>query len=221
MLKIEDIYYNKTTRYTSKWSHYFELYEQYFHKFRFKEPVVLEIGVDNGGSMEMWAEYFGSDDDHPCEIIGIDNRLKVTDLDIYGTSILHGEQGDPNFWDKFNQEQGPMDIVIDDGSHYSNHQILSFEKLFPHMNDGGIYFVEDTHSSYMDTFYGELKGSWTFIEYCKNIIDTLHEDHYSVTTLYPWMRWIKGIHFYDSVVVIEKGLRVKNHVTYSHRELAV
>lgn len=221
MLQIEDIYYNETTRYTSKWSHYFELYEKYFNKFVGCSPTVLEIGVDNGGSMEMWHHYFHNQLPYP-KIIGIDNRPKVRVLDLPNTTILYGEQGDPAFWDNFNQEHGSMDIVIDDGSHYSNHQILTFEKLFPQLNDDGVYFVEDTHSSYMPVFYGELKGRWTFIEYCKNLIDVLHQDHYETDqTIHPWMRWIKGIHFYDSVVVIEKGLRAKNHVTYSHRETAI
>lgn len=219
MLEIEDIYYNKTTRYTSKWSNYFELYEQYFHKFIGENPVVLEIGVDNGGSMEMWHHYFGSG----CSIVGIDNRPKLTSVDLPDTEIIYGEQGDPRFWDNFVAASPNLDIVVDDGSHYSNHQILTFEKLFPHMNEGGVYFVEDTHSSYMDTFYGGLKQRHTFIEYCKNIIDILHADHYvSDQTIHPWMRqYIKGIHFYDSVVIIEKELRPKNHVTYSHREIAI
>jgi len=218
MDNILDIYYNKTTRYTSKWSNYFEIYDRYFSKFVGKKPVVLEIGVDNGGSMEMWHHYFGEN----SQIIGVDNRPKITFLDLPNTHIIYGNQGDSHFWDNFVSSSVNLDVVIDDGSHYSNHQILTFEKLFPCMNEGGVYLVEDTHASYMDTFYGGLRERHTFIEYCKNLIDVLHEDHYTCDQISKeWMRNIHSIHFYDSVVVIEKKLREKNHVTYVHRDKAI
>ena len=43
-----------------KWEHYFEIYHRHFSKF-INQPVdVLEIGVQSGGSLEMWRAYFGA-----------------------------------------------------------------------------------------------------------------------------------------------------------------
>ena len=231
MNRIEEIYYNKTTKYTSKWSNYFDIYDTWFSKFVDKNPFVLEIGVDNGGSLQMWNEYFGKD----CYLYGIDNRPKFdynnTEeyLGFYA-KLFVGDQGDQDFLNLVNDYVGgnhkgnienTFDIVIDDGSHWMWHQILTFETLFPKMREGGIYLVEDTHSSYMNIFGGKYKQPHTFIEYCKNIIDVLHMDHFESTTDFPWTRHIKSIHFYDSVVVIEKGLRPKNSVTFANREKAM
>ncbi len=213
-MKTLDIYNDptKVTKYTSKWEQYFDIYDIWFHKFVGESPIVLEIGVDNGGSLQMWNHYFGEG----CFLYGLDIRPKVTaqELGLDNATILQGDQGNPDTWFK----NGPIDVVIDDGSHFSNHQIMTFEKIFPEMSNGGIYLVEDTHSSYMDTFNGGLKQSHTFIEYCKELIDILHADHYKHNALPEWIRYIKSIHFYDSVVVIEKGLRPKYQVTFTHRE---
>lgn len=231
MLEIEEIYYNEVTRYTSKWNHYFPLYERYFSKFRGQSPVVLEIGVDNGGSLEMWKKYFGP----TSNIIGVDNRPKVTSIE--GCSIVFGDQGNEIFWENFIAACPHIDIVIDDGSHYMAHQILTFEKLFPHLNEGGVYFCEDTHSSYWNDKVGNPPSAWggglmcdyTFIEYCKMIVDALHDDHIprespDFAYVRPFInkyRSIRGIHFYDSVVVAEKGLREKSFVTYTNRDKAI
>lgn len=225
---IEDIYYNQTTKYTSKWSNYFDIYEQWFQKFVNQHPTVLEIGVDNGGSLQMWNQYFG----YGCQIVGIDNRPKFDFLGPdehlgFFADLVIGDQGSSEFWDKFVKETTKLDIVIDDGSHFQEHQILTFVKLWPIMNEGGIYMVEDTHASYMSIFNGELGGPKTFISAMKECIDGLHVDHFD-SKEQRWIdefnkepfRSIKSIHFYDSVVVIEKGLRPKNNVTYANRSIA-
>ena len=231
MHKYKDIWYDQTkvTKYTSKWEQYYDVYETYFTKFVGKSPSVLEIGVDNGGNLEALYHYFGEG----TVLFGFDIRQKfnIEDLNIPSgaLSLFHGDQGSPESLDRFNdivvnKLSLPLDIILDDGSHYMDHQILTFKKLFPHMNDGGIYLVEDTHSSYMDIFGGKRGAPHTFIEYCKGIVDTLHEDHDPTAPEGGWQsregnlyRNIKSIHFYDSVVVIEKGLRQKYQVTYTHR----
>lgn len=206
------------TMYTSKWSHYFDLYDRYFSKFRYQKPVVLEIGVDNGGSMQLWRNFFG----FGSKIYGFDIRPKVHFDDMI---ILQGDQGNPEYLDSLVNMLPHFDIVIDDGSHFSEHQILTFKKLFPHMNEGGVYFVEDTHSSYMDTFNGNRHRPDTFINWCKGIVDILHEDYDNTAPTDGWKgrdsnlyRHIDSIHFHDSVIVFDKKLRPKNEVTYVHRD---
>lgn len=42
-----------------KWHHDFEIYDRHFTRYRGRSPVVLEIGVSQGGLLQMWREYFG------------------------------------------------------------------------------------------------------------------------------------------------------------------
>lgn len=230
MKNIENIYYNKTTRYTSKWSNYFDVYERHLEKFVNNNPIVLEIGVDNGGSLQMWYEYFGKG----TMLIGIDNRPKF-DYDNtveylgFPANLFVGNQGDENFLEYVIQNSPKFDVIVDDGSHMQNHQILTFKKLWPHVSEGGVYIMEDTHASYMPIFGGKRGDNNTFIEWSKFIVDTLHEDHDSTSPEDGWQdrydplfyRSMYSIHYYDSVVVIEKKLRLKNCITYSNRDKAI
>lgn len=230
MKTTREIWENELTRYTSKWEHYFEIYDTWFAKFVGKSPVVVEIGIDCGGSIEGWNKFFGEG----TQIIGVDNRPKFQPFD--NISIAVGNQGDETFWEYFVSQCPPVDVVIDDGSHYMNDQIITFEKLFPHVKEGGVYFIEDTHSSYWNDKMGNPPSAWgggykephTFIEYMKNMVDVLHDDHIprespDFAYLRPFLnayRSVKAVHFYDSVVVVEKGLRPKYNVHYVNRELS-
>ena len=51
---------NNSGRVIHKWEHYFEIYDRHFNSFRNKEIVILEIGIFQGGSLQMWKNYFGS-----------------------------------------------------------------------------------------------------------------------------------------------------------------
>lgn len=220
MKKIRDVYENPslTTRYTSKWEQYFDVYDTYLQKFIGKNPVVLEIGIDNGGFLETLHHYLEN-----ATIYGVDIRPKVLDVGLDNVKIVQGDQGDSQFWNDFISKVPHFDIIIDDGSHFMHHQIETFEKLFTKMNPGGIYLVEDTHTSYMKEFNGGLRGNYTFIEYTKHIIDWLHLDHLGdqFMNANSFLREMDSIHFYDSMVVIEKSKtnpRPKYEPTYVHRE---
>src|SRR5690606_38439568 len=62
------VYLEHRGRTAHKWVHYLNLYERYLSQFRDREPVVLEIGVSDGGSLEIWREFFGP----TATICGID-----------------------------------------------------------------------------------------------------------------------------------------------------
>ena len=65
-----------------------------------------------------------------------------------------GNATNAEFIKKIIDEYGTFDIILDDGSHVNRDVILSFELLFPLLNDNGLYIVEDTicykHASYID-----------------------------------------------------------------------
>ena len=77
MNKLEDYFWNKKKKCEiHKWHHYFEIYENHFSRFIGKNPTVLEIGVQNGGSLEMWNYFF----DGECKIFGIDINEKCKNI---------------------------------------------------------------------------------------------------------------------------------------------
>ena len=86
-------------------------------------------------------------------------------------------------------------------------QIRTFEELFPYISKDGIYLCEDCLTSYWKKFGGGYKHEDSFIEYCKNLIDEINAWHSKTRHLKVtnFTKMGKSMHFYDSIVVIEKG----------------
>jgi hypothetical protein len=133
-----------TGRLVDKWSHYAPIYDRHFAKFVGRKINVLEIGIGHGGSLQIWKTYFGS----KAMIWGIDIDERCMEYGEDQIYILHGDQSNAEFWQNFNAMQNAWDIVIDDGSHDPFHQALSFKSLWPYMNPGGIFLIEDCHQRY-------------------------------------------------------------------------
>lgn len=187
-----------------KWSNYFDVYERHFARYKGKDIVVVEIGVSEGGSLSMWQSYFGKN----AKIIGIDINPECKRFETDNIKVMIGSQNDPVFLKNLLTKIPPIDILIDDGGHEMKQQILTFNILFQHVKSGGIYLCEDCHTSYWPEYGGGLKRRGTFIEFAKEKIDRLHAWHsrekdFRVDEL---TKTIKSIHFYDSIVVFEKGI---------------
>ena len=203
-----------------KLEHYLPLYEFWMGKFVGKSPKILEIGVNFGGSAQLWRDFFGEG----TQVVGVDaDTSNARNKDADYMTLVHGDQGSEDFWDDFLTNYFDFDIIIDDGSHENSHQILTLVKTFNSLKDGGIYLCEDTHTSYypngIRVSNGGYKNPDSFIEYSKNIIDVLHEEHTRFAigfgdfdgpkipqNLLDVFRKTRGIHFYDSMVFIEKDL---------------
>jgi len=185
-----------------KWSNYFDIYERYFEKFRHEKPNFLEIGVQYGGSLKMWHEYFGNG-----KIFGIDINPDCKKLENDNIKISIGSQNDKLFLEKFAKEIKTLDLIVDDGGHTMEQQINTFEILFPILSNGGIYICEDIESSYQNMYGGGPKRNGSFVEYCKNLIDVINANHSHFFTLKPskLSRQIEFIHFYNNMVVIKKN----------------
>lgn len=196
---------NSSNRLVHKWEHYFEIYDRYFSQYRGKEIHFLEIGVSQGGSLQMWKSYFGD----KAKIYGIDINPKCKTLEEENIEIFIGSQSDPVFLQKLKQELPPFDIILDDGGHTMEQQIVSFRELYSHVKPNGLYLCEDNHTSYLIKYGGGYKRRGTFIEFTKNLIDELHAFHSLQSGLQPtgFTKSAKSIHFFDGVVVIEKEPR--------------
>ena len=59
---------NNSGRFIYKWYHYFGVYERHFGAYRNRPIRLLEFGVYQRGSLQMWKHYFGPQ----AQIIGVD-----------------------------------------------------------------------------------------------------------------------------------------------------
>jgi cephalosporin hydroxylase len=206
---------NNGSKTINKWIHYFDIYERYFNQYVDKPILMIEIGVFKGGSIDMWKEYFGT----KSIIVGIDINPDCKSYEEDQIEIFIGSQDDENFLNSIKNKIGPIDIIIDDGSHMMEHQILTFKVLYDAVKENGIYLCEDTHTSYWGGYRGGYKRPDTFIEYSKNFIDDLHA--WYCNQLDPWKyigppskytTTLNAIHWYDSIVIFEKLPRTKSKI---------
>ncbi len=202
MNDLEAFFFCKDHRVITKWLHYFEVYERHFSKYRNQAPVVMEIGVFKGGSLQMWKDYFGEG----AQIIGIDIDENTKAFEEEQVSIEIGSQEDRDFLRHLKEKYPKVDVLIDDGGHTMNQQIITFEEMFPHISYGGTYLCEDLHTSYMRRFGGGYRNPDSYIEYSKNFIDYIHAWLREDAQLQPnqYSRTMHSLHYYDSVLVIEK-----------------
>lgn len=197
---------NRAARALDKWMHYFPIYTRHLERFRGKPVRVLEIGVYRGGGLHMWAHYLGAN----AAIVGLDIDEAAVRAVKGRFPVVLGDQADPDVLRGLNDEYGPFDIVIDDGGHTMEQQIVTIETLFPLLNDGGVFLVEDTHTSYWPSFGGELNAEGSFVEWSKPRIDDLHSRHHTGIDRHSiWATDLDGIHWYDSVVVLDKKHRFR------------
>lgn len=191
-------------RLMNKWKHYFEIYDRHFAPYRDRDVTILEIGVESGGSLDLWRAYFGP----KARIVGVDINPACKRFEAANTPVRIGSQGDPAFLEQLAAEFGPFDILVDDGSHTFEHQIQTFRSLYPHIRTDGLYCCEDLCTSYWEPeFGGGVRKPGTGIEFLKELIDEQnawfsregveHETDALAKTLY-------GIHFYPTLVIIEK-----------------
>jgi hypothetical protein len=210
--RLRDIFFKELTLSSDKWDPYFGVYDTYFNKFVGKSPVVVEVGVQGGGSLQMWEKYFGEG----AKITGIDIDVGIMmgprhDRPPYrsDTKLVIGDQGSIPFWDNFLQETPKIDVFIDDGGHTMEQQMITLEKVFPHIANGGVFICEDTHTSYYPWMNAGLRHPNSFIEYSKRLIDVIHYDHLQDKSMITdeVLQIYKGlvsVAFYDSMVVFLK-----------------
>lgn len=205
---IRDLFYAHEGNLIHKWDHYFDIYEKYFSHYRDQPVNMLEIGISHGGSLQLWKKYFGS----RAHIYAIDINPDCKKLQEENTTIFIGSQSDRSFLHNVMAQLPDIDIILDDGGHTMEQQIVSFETLYLKVKEGGLYVVEDTHTSYWSEFHGGLRKPGTFIEYSKNLIDKMYENHLHEgnSLIYDDIsKNINSVAFYDSIVVFEKQLRKK------------
>lgn len=196
----------------SKYHNYTEVYARYFSPLK-NEPIkFLEIGLHKGASVKLWESYFRNADLH-----FIDITFQNIEYHSHRSHYHLVNQEDPAELQAFIQKTGGhFDIIIDDGGHTMQQQIISFQQLFPHLRSGGMYVIEDLHTSYWREFGGGNHKKTT-VAFLKGLIDdvnyvgyhTKRANHKGITPsntsdLTYYRQYISSLHFYDSMVVIFK-----------------
>jgi 23S rRNA U2552 (ribose-2'-O)-methylase RlmE/FtsJ len=164
---IKDLF-NLSKNKSRKWEKYFSIYEEIFKDYKNKDITFVEIGVHNGGSLNIWKSYFSKN----SRIIGIDINPDCKKFAKEGIEIFIGNQSNPIFWKDFFNKVGKVDIILDDGGHTNLDQITTTVSATDKINDGGLLVIEDTHSSYFDVYNSSNKFS--FVEFSKKIIDDIN-----------------------------------------------
>src|SRR5262249_36280774 len=163
---------------SDRWYSYIENYDDVFHQFRDKPIYLLEIGIQNGGSLSIWAEYFASAN----KIVGCDIDQKCADLrfDDQKICLVIGDATSEAARRDVLKHATKLDIIIDDGSHIPRDIIKTFMNFFPYLTDGGIYVVEDLHCSYWDNYSGGLFHPFSSISFFKLLVDVINYEHWGV-----------------------------------------
>lgn len=216
---ISSLHLSKTDKVSDKWESYLDFYDSLFAPLCDSPVSLLEIGVQNGGSLETWAEFFqegrhivGCDIDPKC------GQIKYDDPRI---SVIVGDANSNAAHQAIQAIAPQYDIIIDDGSHVSIDILNAFVNYFPLVKPGGYYIVEDTHTLYDDGFGGGILNEFGAYAFFKKLVDVVNfqfwRDQLSINTylrtFFPLKSlpsfisegWVDSIEFRNSIITIRKA----------------
>ncbi|WP_262966380.1 class I SAM-dependent methyltransferase [Methylobacter psychrophilus] len=173
---LTELYQESSGKVSLKWELYLKEYDRMLAEYQDRPVNILEIGVQNGGSLAVWSQYFrnargivGVDIDQKCQsLIYSDDRIKIIIGDCCQQDVL----------EKITRQTATFDLVFDDGSHKSADIIKAFLLYFPKLTIDGVYIIEDLHCSYWENYEGGLFDSYSSIAFIKKLIDIVNHQHW-------------------------------------------
>ena len=196
---------------TDKYTNYKFLYDNVLQGLISKKKVrrILELGIgghsrdiNSGKSLIAFSKFYKN-----AFVYGLDLADKKF-LDSGKIKTLICDQGDKRSLIKLAKKNGPFDLIIDDGSHFTNHQKISFNSLFKYLNFGGVYIIEDIGTSYMKSYYGDpylskknVVSYFSDLSHCVNDYQLIPDLH----TKYKNYLDIDIIIFLKDAIVIKKN----------------
>ena len=176
---------------------YFHVYENILSKYKEKKIRLVEIGIENGGSLFIWKKFLPN-----AEIIGVDLNDKCKKFEKHGFKIEIGDQNSKQFWNNFFKKYKNVDVIIDDGGHTNSQQINTVISCVPHINDGGILITEDVMCSYLNDFGNPSK--YSFINFSKKLIDDINFKFPNIGNFkFSLNDYIYSIEFFESIVIFK------------------
>jgi len=223
MKKYSDVWNKPRKLKSDKWEHYFDIYDHCLSRFYDKKISFLEIGIQNGGSIEVAQKLF----DPKSSLSGLDIDPRCSDISniLKDVKIYIGSQVDEKLLNKIATDHNKnFDVIIDDGSHIQSHMIFTFTRMFQFINDGGIYLIEDTHTNYSPSHQESFFGIGLY-DYFKGLSERLNLDYMDPASRQRYKiprnqrdkrdyhndinHFIFSIEFFDSIIAIRKKLKLE------------
>jgi len=205
----------KVSRLSQKYENYFSVYDLALQQAKASPFTVVEIGVANGGSMQMWRQLLGP----KARIIGIDLNPAIENLVAEGFEVLVADMGLDEGWHRLAQLTGgpeSIDVLIDDGGHTNSQQIKAMVKGMPMVRPGGFLLIEDLHASFMRKFGNPSRFStWEFLLEILGDVQRYHGKSDSPVRYPKLTGQIDRMTFGTSIVAIQK----RNSETFSTKSV--
>jgi len=198
---------------TDKVTHheYHKYYEPVLKPYYNSRGSIIEIGLGTGVSLPMWKNLFKY-----AHIYGIDNEYENNNID--QCTIYKGDQSNEEDLNRLKYLLSDKNVffINDDGSHIPEHQLLTFNTLFPILVEGGIYIIEDIETSYWTrgecynykTQYG-YKHPNSIIEIFKDATDIMNREFIVDKTNFPnkilHSEYIESVTFARNCIIIKKN----------------
>lgn len=175
---LHQLYVEHTGKVSDKWSLYLYEYERIFNDYRTQSVKIFEVGIQNGGSLEILPKYFV----HGVKFVGCDINpdCYCLQFDDPRIAIIIGDANSDNIRDAVLQHSREYDIVIDDGSHQSGDIVKTFANYFPNISEDGVFIAEDLHCSYWREYEGGLFAPYSAITFFKQLADIVNQEHWGI-----------------------------------------
>ena len=200
-----------------QYHNYTPIYEKYLEPLRNDSFIFLELGIGDinsknreGESLFMWQEYFPN-----AMIYGVDNdpqkEINQGRIETIITDQTDVENIIQEIYSKWNRKPR---VIIDDASHINKLTIQTFKELFPYLESGGYYFVEDISTSYWPAWGGVSEFSHyndqTTMSFFMMLTDFMQFEKGQnfnppiIIGIPDYVRQIESISFYRNLIVIKK-----------------
>lgn len=178
-MTLRQLYENHDGKVVDKWASYLDVYDELLAPWRERPVRVLEIGVFNGGSLELWRQFFPQ----AQLIVGCDINPACADLrfDDDRIRVVVGDATRPDTRREVLALSPEFDLIIDDGSHTSGDIVRAFAAYWGAVADGGLYVAEDLHCSYWREFGGGLYDPNSSMSFFRALTDLVNHEHWGVS----------------------------------------
>jgi len=202
--------------------HFSDVYES-LGLDRNAEYKLLEIGNRWCGALWGWRVYLPYSKIYGLDIDPNTQHFQNNNPDI-GIKVYEGDQTNIRLLNQIHHDSKGLDIIIDDGGHTMTQINTTFETLWPLLNDGGVYIIEDIQCCYWPNFEGGVKEKNSSMEMIKSLLDNIHACYYKSENKVKSKRAkdkisyepsnyldksISSVHVYDSIAVIYKNVKSK------------
>ncbi len=129
---------------------YYKKYDEFLDRHKIEPVSILEIGTHKGESSKVFSQRFPS-----SKILAVDLDTSLANFNDFNNIFYENiDQTDSSKFTNLIESFFPdgIDLVVEDASHFGYFSHLTFKIVFPHLKEGGAYFVEDWGTGYWDSW---------------------------------------------------------------------